>query len=142
MNPVALMRSIDDAWNRRDWMAYAGLLADDLVAYVNGEAGPHDKREHIARAKTFCEMFPDNVVRIEPYVIIFMSADGNKTCSIARISGKMTRAVEKDGITLAPTNREFDVTFAAICVWRDGQITEQREFFDRDLMFSQLKATA
>lgn len=142
MDLFNLMRSIDEAWNRRDWAAYASLLADDLVAYMNGEPEPHDKAQHVSRAKTFCETFPDNVVWTEPYLSFFVSADGSHTCSVARITGRMTRAIERNGVTLEPTYRKFDVTFATVCAWRDGSIAGQRTFVDGDLMLSQLGLTA
>ncbi len=41
------MRAIDVAWNARNWVDYADLLADTLVAYASGEDQPHSKAVHI-----------------------------------------------------------------------------------------------
>ncbi|MBZ9988169.1 ester cyclase [Mesorhizobium sp. BH1-1-5] len=120
------MRSIDAAWNRRQWADYAALLDDDLIAWMSGDVDPHDKAEHVLRAQRFCAMFPDCLVS-ESYVDIFLSLDGKKTCSIARLTG----SAPSDG-------RSFDVSFAVICKWRDGRIVEQREYFDRELFERQL----
>jgi len=120
------MRLIDTAWNRRQWADYAALLDDGLVAWMSGDESAHDKAEHVLRAQRFCAMFPDCQVG-EPYVDIFLSLDGNKTCSVARLTGS------------APLGgRRFDVSFAVVCHWRNGRITEQREYFDRELFERQL----
>ncbi len=133
------MRAIDLAWNERRWNDYGDLLADDLLAFASGDALPHKKREHIDRAKTFCNAFPDNRVYSTPYLELFASFDNRMTCSIARITGTMTGTMKLSGKMIKPTGRIFDTSFVAICRWQDGKIIEQREYFDVELMMAQLK---
>jgi len=133
------MRAIDRAWNARSWSDYSDLLADELVAYASGETKSHGKQEHIAKAKVFCSAFPDNRVYTDPYLDLFSNEDGSKTCSIARIAGTMTGSLETSSALIQPNHREFDVTFTAVCKWRNGKITDQREYFDMELMLSQLQ---
>ncbi|MFS8123312.1 ester cyclase [Rhizobium sp. BR 250] len=115
------MRALDTAWNRRQWSDYAALLDDDLVAWRSGELESHGKQEHVLRAQRFCAAYPASRVQ-EQYLDFFLSADGHKTCSIAVLSDIT------DG--KAPA---FEVTFSAICTWRDGRVVEQREYVDDQL---------
>lgn len=133
------MCAIDRAWNSRSWIDYDNLLADTLVAYSSGETNSHGKREHVARAQVFCSAFPDNRVCTDPYLNLFANEDGSITCSVARITGTMTGPLETKSMVIEPNRREFDVTFTAICKWTDGKITEQRQYFDTELMLSQLQ---
>ncbi|MGV1791839.1 ester cyclase [Rhizobium sp. A37_96] len=117
------MRAVDEAWNLRCWADYAALLDDNLAAWMSGDAEPHGKTEHILRAQRFCAMYPDSRVE-EQYLELILSLDGQKTCSVAVLSGS------------SPAS--FQVTFAVICRWHDGRIVEQREYFDRELFEKQL----
>ncbi len=121
------MRALDVAWSRRQWSDYAALLHDDLVAWASGEIEPHDKHEHVLRAQRFCAAYPASHVQ-ENYLEFFLSADGHRTCSIAVLSGIT------DGIVPA-----FEVTFSAICTWRDGRVIEQREYMDDALFQKHLR---
>jgi ketosteroid isomerase-like protein len=118
------MRAIDAAWNRRQWGDYAAYFAEDLVAWITGELGPHGKGEHVLKAQQFCAAFPDCQVR-DDYLEFFLSLDGQITCTVALLSG--THGA-----------RAINVPFSVICKWRDGRVAEQREFFDRELFDKQL----
>ena len=131
------MYAIDLAWNERRWEDYGSLLADDLVAYASGETISHSKQEHIERAKSFCQLFPDNSVQLKPYLELFEGENG-MTCSVARISGTLKAELSIEGKVIKPDSQTFDVTFTTICKWRDGKITGQREYFDTVLMLQQL----
>ncbi len=131
------MRAIDDAWNAQDWRTYESLLSPSLIAHVAGDAEPHGREEHVARAKQYFAQFPENRVAHEPPIALF-AADG-WTCSIARLTGKMTLTLKSsDGSTIAPTLRAFDVRFVAVCRWSAGMIEEQYEFFDEKALLQQL----
>jgi len=135
------MRAIDEAWNGRDWATYGDLLGERLVAYVGGEAEPQGKQLHIEKARQFCSIVPDARVCTEPYLDLFASHDGSKSCSVARLTGTVDGNVTTlPGITLPPERRTFDVTFAVVCRWRAGQIIEQRQLTDTALMLRQLQA--
>ncbi|MFC8430182.1 ester cyclase [Streptomyces sp. NPDC057253] len=60
------MRAIDDAWNERDWTAYEAFLAPELTAWAAGDQDPHGRDEHVARAREFCTLFPENHVVTSP----------------------------------------------------------------------------
>lgn len=137
------MRAVDRAWNARRWNDYADLLDDDLVAYMAGEPAPHGKAEHVERAREFCEAFPDSVVHFEPYLDLFATHDGGKSCSVARLTGTASCEVRMPrGATMPVSHGCFDVTFVAVCTWRGGRIVEQREYVDQQLMQQQLRESA
>lgn len=134
------MLAIDEAWNARRWSDYADVLSDELVAFASGEAEPHGKIEHIAKAKRFCETFPDAVVHCDRYHEVFASHDGRRTCTVARITGTAKGNLRMpNGTVFAPVHRAFDVTFSAICTWRERRIVSQFEYFDMELMLRQLR---
>lgn len=134
------MRQIDRAWNDRNWDDYASLLADELIAYASGEHEPHGKQEHIARARNFCETFPDSRLHIDPYMELFAAHDGSFSCSVARITGTASGDLTMpDGLTLAPVHHSFDVTLTAVCRWKESRVVEQHRFLDMELMMRQLR---
>jgi SnoaL-like polyketide cyclase len=135
------MRAIDAAWNERRWGDYGGLLSDELIAYSSSETSPHGKPHHIAKARTLCASFPDAKVHTEPYRELF--ASGDKTCSVARITGTaVPDLILPNGEVLSGARRAFDVTFAAICTWGEGRIVEQHEYIDTGLMLRQLRSAS
>ena len=123
---LAAMEAIDDAWNRRDWAAYGGFLADDLVALNAGRT--QGRAEHVADAQALCARFPDATVRL-PYLDVFASEDGTRTDSVARLTG-----------TDPASGRAFDVGFCVICTRRGGRIVAQRQFVDTETLRRQLGA--
>jgi ketosteroid isomerase-like protein len=120
------IRAVDTAWNLRQWADYAALLDERLVAFRAGEAEPHGKAEHVARAQRLCIAYPDCRVDVEPYLELFLSLDGQLTCSVALLSGT------------APDGRRFQVPFSVVSRWRAGKIVQQREFLDAELLAQQL----
>ncbi len=138
---LELMRAIDVTWNERRWDDYGDLLSDELVAYSSGEMLPHNKPQHIAKAKTFCATFPEARVQTDPYRELF--ASGERTCSIARITGTAPPNLSlPNGEILSGLGRAFDLTFAAICTWRAGRIVGQHEYIDTELMLRQLRGAS
>lgn len=111
------MHAIDAAWNGRQWERYASFLADDLEVQTAGEASSHGKGVHVEKARALCAACPDAVVHSDPYIEFFTNAEGDKSCSVARITGTLY-------------GRPFDTSFASICTWRDGQIVHQLQFID------------
>ena len=122
------MRAIDTAWNKRQWADYAALFDDELVAWMTGDDRSHGKADHLLRAQQFCATCPDARVA-SGYLELFLSLDGQITCSVALLSG--TRGL-----------RCFNVPFSVICRWHDGRVVEQREFFDETLFKKQLETHA
>jgi len=71
-------------------------------------------------------------VASSPYVDLFESRNGTRTCSIPHLVGTATspeRPMER---------RSFDVTFTVICDWRNGRVVRQTESPDNVTLASQL----
>jgi hypothetical protein len=61
-----------------------------------------------------------------------MFASGDWTCTIARWKGKMVGPWKGlDGTVHPPTGRSFDLQFCTVARWKDGEIVEERLFFDQ-----------
>jgi ketosteroid isomerase-like protein len=115
-----LMHAIDEAWNARQWDKYMSLIAPDFRGYMNGDIEPHGRDEHLRRGKAFCEEYPDNRIDNNPYLVLFEDGARSRTCSIAVTTGSHR------------SGKPLRATLAVICTWRNGQITEQREFIATD----------
>jgi hypothetical protein len=89
------MRAIDAAWNRRQWGDYAAYFAEDLVAWITGDTGPHGKGEHVLKAQQFCASFPDCQVR-DDYLEFFLSLDGQITCTVALLSAEQREFFDRE----------------------------------------------
>lgn len=136
------MRAADLAWNERRWDDYASAFDEEAVIFSSGMDAPCVKAALVARAKAFCETFPDAHVNMTPYLDLFISHDGSKTCSVAALTGTMEGGILYGLQMIEPNHRRFSVTLMAICKWRDGKILEQRRFFDTTLFAQQIEIPA
>ena len=58
-------------------------------------------------------------------------AQGDWTCSVARFTGTMTGPMKgADGKEIPPTNKSFEVEFCTVAHWKDGEIVEEKLFYD------------
>jgi hypothetical protein len=131
--------AIDDAYNSRDWSAYGALLDEGFRGWAQGSITPHGKAAHLRQAKEFCVASADNRVHNSDYIVRI--ADGQWTCTIARLTGSITGPLKRsDGTTLEPIHQTFDTTFATIARWAGGKIVEEYEFFDAGAILRQLGA--
>jgi hypothetical protein len=125
-----LLQTLDDAWNSRDWETFRKRHAADTAIYWPGKAEPTRGRDaHEAEAKEFCNAFPDNHVENRPYKVMF--GQGDWTCSVAKFTGTMKGPMRgPDGQIIAPTNRSFEVEFCTVAHWVNGEIVEEKLFYD------------
>jgi hypothetical protein len=114
------MRLVDDAWNQRDWETYASFIAQDFRGWMNGDRTPHGKEEHLRRGQAFCEAMPANHINCDPYIEIFASPDGSRTCTISTVSPG------------TETNENTDAILIVVCRWQDGRIITQHESISQE----------
>ncbi|MGA9669302.1 MAG: hypothetical protein WBQ94_08845 [Terracidiphilus sp.] len=125
------MRLIDQAWNARDWSAYASFLSPEFVGHIAGAIGSHNKLQHVEHARSFCDQYPVVQVITEPYIVLFGNEDW--TCSVAcldKMPEQSERPTVRDGTTESRPN--FDLKFATMCRWTCGTIVEQYELADEE----------
>ena len=132
------MKTLDDAWNSRDWDMFIKRHTEDVIVRWPDQSKPTKglaalKSESIEMFKTF----PDNHIQNDPYKVLF--GQGGWTCSIAVFTGThkgpMMGAAEK---TIAPTNKTFQVDFCTVAHWKDDQIDEKNLFYDQSGIMRQL----
>jgi len=103
------------------------------------EAPPtRGRHEHDLEAVEFFKTFPDNHLANNPYKIFF--GQGDYTCTVADFSGTMKGPMKgADGKTVTATNKKFQLEFCTVAHWnRDGQILEERLFYDMPGMLKQI----
>jgi ketosteroid isomerase-like protein len=82
-------------------------------------------------------MFPDNYVGNNPYKILF--GEDDYPCSVAEFTGTMKGPMKgADGKAIKPTNKKFKFEFCTVAHWKNGEILEERLFYDVVGMMKQL----
>ncbi len=132
-----LMTTLDEAWNAQDWDTFEKRHTADTAVYWPGQPDPtRGRHDHKAEAIEFFKTFPDNHLDL-PYKVLI--ADGDYTCSIARFTGTMKGPMKgADGKEIPPTNKSFEVEFCTVARWKDGEIAEERLFYDMVGMMKQI----
>jgi ketosteroid isomerase-like protein len=135
---MELLQTLDDAWNSRDWETFRKRHSRDTAVYWPGQPEPtRGVDNHEAECVEFCRAFPDNHIDNRPYKVMF--GQGDWTCSIARFTGTMTGPMKgMDGSMIPPTNKSFEIEFCTVAHWKDGEIIEERLFYDVIGMLKQI----
>ena len=136
------MKTLDDAWNAQDWETCIKKgHAENVAVYWPGRPGPtRGREEHYQEAVEFSKTFPDNHVKNDPYNVIF--GQGDWTCTVTDFTGTMTGSMKgPGGQTTPPTNKSFKIEFCTVAHWHNGEIIEEKLFFDLTEMMRQLGLT-
>ncbi|HZY72914.1 MAG TPA: ester cyclase [Edaphobacter sp.] len=130
MSNLELMRTLDDSWNAQDWDTFEKRHAKDTVVFWPGQADPtRSISKHRAESIEFFKTFPDNHLINHPYKVEI--AQGDWTCTVADFTGTMTGPMKgSDGKIIPPTNKKFHVEFCTVAHWKDGEIVEEKLFYD------------
>ena len=135
---LELMKTLDDAWNSRDWEVFKKRHSEDTKVFWPGQPDPTKGRNnHEAESREFAKTFPDNRVANNPYKVAFGQDDW--TCTIADFTGTMKGPMKgADGKMIPPTNKEFKVEFCTVAHWKNGEIIEENLFYDLVGMMKQI----
>ncbi|SFM29002.1 ester cyclase [Methanolobus profundi] len=127
---LELMITLDDAWNAQDWETFNKRHSEDTAVYWPGQTEPtRGRKAHNEEAIEFYKTFPDNHVENRPYKVLF--GQGDWTCSVAVLSGTMKGPMKTpEGDEIPPTNKSFKVDFCTVAHWKDGQIVDEKLFYD------------
>lgn len=134
-----LMQQIDDAWNSRDWKRFDELHDPNCIVYWPGREDKPTRGgvDHRAEAIAFCNAFPDNKVKNQPYDILF--GEGDFTCFVTRFTGTFTAPFKQpDGSSIPPTGKSFDVLYCTAGKWRNGRLIEEYLFYDSATFMRQI----
>ena len=125
-----LMTTLDDSWNNQDWETFTARHAENTAVYWPGQPEPtRGVQDHRAESEAFFKAF-ENHIDNRPYRILI--AEDNWTCSVARWTGTMIGPMAgPDGAEVKSTGRSFELEFCTVATWQNGQITEERLFYDQ-----------
>ena len=127
---LELMRTLDDSWNAQDWETFEKRHSRDTAVFWPGQAEPTRGRDnHKAESIEFFKTFPDNHLINHPYKVEI--AQGDWTCTVADFTGTMRGPMKgSDGKMIAPTNKKFHIEFCTVAHWKNGEIVEEKLFYD------------
>ena len=128
-SPADIAREYLEAWNRRDWETFGGVL-DDQYTYTGGDGelqrGPE---AGLAVGQMFATAFPDGHIEIQ-----HLHAAGDT--AIMEFIGRGTHTGDLMGI--APTGRQMTINVCTILTVRNDKIVSEREYMDMLTMMQQL----
>jgi ketosteroid isomerase-like protein len=130
LSNIELMRTLDDSWNAQDWATFEKRHAADTVVSWPGQPQPtRGRANHKAESVEFFKTFPDNHLINHPYKVEI--AQGEWTCTVADFTGTMLGPMNgTDGKIIAPTNKKFHIEFCTVAHWKNGEIIEEKLFYD------------
>ena len=68
-----------------------------------------------------------------------MFGQGDWTCTIAKWKGTMKGPMTgPDGKTIPPTNKSFELEFCTVARWQNGEIVEEKLFYDQVGLLKQI----
>ncbi len=137
---MRLMQTLDDAWNAKDWETFKKRHAADTAVYWPSQPEPTRGREaHYKEAVEFFKTF-DNRLANNPYKILF--GQDNYTCSVADRTVTMIGLMKTpDGRVIEPTHKTARLEFCTVATWKNGEIAEERLFYDMVGLMKQLGIT-
>lgn len=135
---MRLMQTLDDAWNAQDWDTFLKRHSDNTAVFWPGQPEPtRGRMRHKDECVEFFKTFPDNHLINNPYKIFFGQDDW--TCSVADFTGTMKGPMKgSDGKIIPPTNKKFHIEFCTVAHWKNGEIVEEKLFYDLVGMMKQI----
>jgi len=124
------MKTLDDAWNGQNWEVFRKRHSADTAVFWPGQPDPTRGRDaHQNESVGFFKSI-ENQLDNNPYKI--MIASGDYTCTVADWKGRMIGPWKGlDGKVHQPTNKRFALEFCTVARWKNGEIVEERLFYDQ-----------
>lgn len=134
---MRLMKTLDDAWNAQEWDTFKKRHAENTAVYWPGQPEPtRGRAAHHKEAVEFFKTFDNRLIN-NPYKIFF--GQGDYTCSVADWTATMIGPMKTpDGKTIPPTHKTAKLEFCTVAFWKNGEIVEERLFYDVVGMMKQL----
>jgi len=134
---LQLMKTLDDAWNAQDWETFNKRHAEETDVYWPGQKDPtHGRANHRLESIEFFKSV-ENRLDNDPYKIQF--GQGDWTCTVATWRGKMVGPMKApDGRVVPPTGKTFELEFCTVARWKDGEIVEEKLFYDQISFLKQI----
>jgi hypothetical protein len=129
LSNIELMRTLDNAWNAQDWETFESAIPRTPLFF--GLASPNLPADEpiTRRSPSISKTFPDNHLINHPYKVEI--SQGEWTCTVADFTGTMLGPMKgSDGKLIPPTNKRFHIEFCTVAHWKDGEIVEEKLFYD------------
>jgi hypothetical protein len=137
---LRLMKTLDDAWNAGPgsslWETFLKRHREDVLVYWPNQPEPtKGRRNHDAEAVQFFKNFNNKLVN-DPYKIAI--GQGDTTCTVADWTVSLKIPMKgADGKMVQP-GKEAKLEFCTVATWKNGEIVEERLFYDVVGMMKQL----
>lgn len=130
-----LVRKLEDALNRHDPATLAQLYAPDCTAYDPFYPQPLKGRDAIKEDyANFVKAFPDLRMQVQN-----VFTKGDMACTEAVLSGTHRGGLASPNGEIPPTNKRIELNGAMSCrMNQQGQITEERRYYDTGALLQQL----
>ncbi len=137
---LELMKTLDDAWNAGPgsplWETFKKRHREDVAVYWPNQLEPtRGRHNHDVEATEFFKKFDNRLIN-NPYKIAFGFED--HTCTVADWT-VTTKVPMKgaDGKMVLP-GKTAKLEFCTVATWKNGEIVEERLFYDVVGMMKQL----
>lgn len=128
-DPATIARQYHDAWNRRDWDTFKGLLHAGY-SYTGGDGVRQDGPDAgVGVGQMFATAFPDGKITVQKVNVAGDTA-------IVEFTGTGTH--KGDLLGIAPTGKSISIPVCDVLEIRDGKIHTEREYIDFAHMMQQL----
>ncbi len=125
----AIAREYLEAWNRRDWETFRGVLHPEY-SYTGGDGQTQKGPEAgLAVGQMFANAFTDGKIEVRK-----ISVAGD----IAVVEFIARGTHDGDLMGIAPTGRRMELPACTVLEFRDGKIIAEREYMDMLHMMQQL----
>ncbi len=126
---ASLAREYLEAWNRRDWEKFRGVLHPEYT-YTGGDGEKQQGPEAgLAVGQMFANAFTDGKIEIRK-----ISVAGD--VAVVEFTARGTH--DGDLMGIAPTGRRMELPVCTVLEFRDGSIHTEREYMDMLHMMQQL----
>ena len=125
----AIAREFLEAWNRRDWEKFRGVLHPEYT-YTGGDGQKQTGPEAgLAVGQMFATAFSDGKIEIRK-----ISATGE--VAVVEFTARGTH--DGDLMGIAPTGRRMELPVCTVLELHDGKIIAEREYMDMLHLMQQL----
>jgi uncharacterized protein YifE (UPF0438 family) len=116
---LQLLVTLDDPWDVQEEDTFNHLQAEHIVAWPGQPFPATERHDHRAEA----------VIDNGPYPVVFRQGDW--TCTLARLTGTTNDSMKGlNGNTIQPTNQKFEIGVCIVTCSKNGEIVEQKVFYD------------
>ena len=137
---LKLMKTLDDAWNAGPesslWETFKKRHKEDVAVYWPNQPEPtRGRHNHDVEAVEFFKNFNNSLVN-NPYKIAF--GQGDHTCTVADWTVSLKKPMKGIDGNIVQPGKIAKLEFCTVATWKNGEIVEERLFYDVVGMMKQL----